>query len=320
MEELTQRFIDSYSYLKEGGLVKNDTDFATNLEVSRSMITEILKGRTNPGGKALQNIVRKYPIDGTWLLSGIGDMAKFVADSLPATERLQDHSNNYITNTPNRTGGGNVKVLRKPDPPTDPPTILLNPQIITVDRNGNDNIVHVPVRARAGYLTGYGDAEFVETLPSFSMPWLTDSTYRSFEIEGDSMYPTLKNKQIVIGQWVEKLEYIREDRVYILVTKTDGIIIKRLLNRIEKHGFIIAKSDAIDDRNQYPNLSINPEDIQEIWYAVWHGGFDFQSPSDTWRRINNHEADITVLQNTVNTLMEIIKGAGLLAQNGTNNL
>src|ERR1700761_1156107 len=33
------------------------------------------------------------------------------------------------------------------------------PRIITVDRSGNDNIVYVPVKARAGYLSGYGDTE-----------------------------------------------------------------------------------------------------------------------------------------------------------------
>jgi phage repressor protein C with HTH and peptisase S24 domain len=173
----------------------------------------------------------------------------------------------------------------------------------------------VPVRARAGYLLGFGDEEFMETLPSFNLPGLPTGTYRAFEVEGDSMYPTLKNREMVIGQWIESFDFIRDDRVYIIVHKTEGVLIKRVLNRLSKHGLLILKSDALDNRNLYPNLSVKPEDIQEIWYATWHGGFDFKSPSDTWQRINNHEADITVLQNTVNQLSEIIKSAGLLKGN-----
>jgi len=113
---------------------------------------------------------------------------------------------------------------------------------------------------------------------------------------------------------VEKMDYIREDRVHILVTKSDGIVIKRLLNRIEQYNKIIAKSDATNDRGLYKNIDIDPEDILEIWYAVFHGGFDFQSPADMWKRVNNHDADITMLQNTVAQLTEAIKSVGLIKE------
>lgn len=106
------------------------------------------------------------------------------------------------------------------------------------------------------------------------------------------MYPTLENKEMIIGQWVEKLDYIREDRVHIIVTKT-GVLVKRLLNRVEKYGYIIAKSDAIDNRNLYPNIEIHPEDILEVWYAVWHGSFNFKSPTELYKKVNNLEADLT---------------------------
>ena len=60
--------------------------------------------------------------------------------------------------------------------------------------------------------------------------------------------------------------------------------------------------------------TIDPDDILEVWYAVFHGGFDFQSPSDMWRRVNNNEADITMLQNTVAQLTDAIKAAGLIKE------
>jgi len=192
--------------------------------------------------------------------------------------------------------------------------IILTPQYITVDSEGEENILHVSARAAAGYLRGYADPVYLGKLPSFRLPGLTDATYRSFTVDGDSMYPTLKNGQMVIGRWVEKMDYIREDRVHILVTKSDGIVIKRLLNRIEQYNKIIAKSDATNDRGLYKNIDIDPEDILEIWYAVFHGGFDFQSPADMWKRVNNHDADITMLQNTVAQLTEAIKSVGLIKE------
>jgi hypothetical protein len=194
--------------------------------------------------------------------------------------------------------------------------IVLTPQYITVDSEGDENILHVSARAAAGYLRGYADPVYLGKLPSFRLPGLTDASYRSFTVDGDSMYPTLKSGQMVIGRWVEKLDYIREDRVHILVTKSDGIIIKRLLNRVEQYNKIIAKSDATNDRGLYKNIEVDPDDILEVWYAVFHGGFDFQSPADMWKRVNNHEADITMLQNTVSQLTDVIRAAGLLKDKG----
>ena len=41
---------------------------------------------------------------------------------------------------------------------------------ITVDKDDNENIELVQVKASAGYLNGYGDPEFVGRLPKFSLP------------------------------------------------------------------------------------------------------------------------------------------------------
>ncbi|MDO3641941.1 S24 family peptidase [Mucilaginibacter sp. L3T2-6] len=206
-------------------------------------------------------------------------------------------------------------------PPNAPPTseygvnaVYLTPQFITVDRDGEENILHISTKAAAGYLRGFADREYLERQPSFRLPGLSDATYRSFEVDGDSMHPTLKHGQMVIGKWVEKLEYIREDRVYIIVHKTRGVIIKRLLNRIKERNKIVCKSDATDDRQMYKTFEIDPEEIQELWYAVFHGGFDFQSPSDLWKRVNNNEADLVALQGTVDKLLGVIKTAGLLKE------
>jgi|SRR6185437_681347 len=224
----------------------------------------------------------------------------FIEGNITDRDRLFVRKNNAV----NVVEPGNEDfVLNEPEIKYSPgrgDKTQLIPQIITVDHGGDENILYVPVKAAAGYLNGYADPVFLERLPSFNLPGLRDGTFRAFEVGGDSMYPTLHDKEMVIGQWVEKLDYIREDRVHILVTKTDGVIVKRLLNRVDKYGYIVAKSDAVNDRNLYPNIEVFPEDILEVWYGVWHGGFNFKAPGDMWKRQNNLEADMTEILRRLN--------------------
>src|SRR5690606_12945511 len=55
----------------------------------------------------------------------------------------------------------------------------------TVSPDNEDNVEMVPVRAKAGYLAGYGDPEYISTLPVFQLPQLPrDRKYRMFQTEG----------------------------------------------------------------------------------------------------------------------------------------
>ena len=60
---------------------------------------------------------------------------------------------------------------------------------ISVDKDDNENIELVPLKASAGYLNGYADPEYVGKLPKFYLPMFNQGTYRAFEIKGDSMLP-----------------------------------------------------------------------------------------------------------------------------------
>ncbi len=66
--------MEVYGCLNEKGIVSGYKDFASQISVSTSMITEISKGRSNVGATALQNIVCVFSINGDWLLTGKGEM------------------------------------------------------------------------------------------------------------------------------------------------------------------------------------------------------------------------------------------------------
>ena len=130
----------------------------------------------------------------------------------------------------NLIGNGKGNLIEKKYPKSDilstvqePETKLLRmPRVVTVDSDGNENLVLVPVRARAGYLSGYGDPEFVATLPAYRIPGLHNGTFRLFETEGLSMYPTLHPGDLIIGSFVDQLRLLRDDRVQDFTIHTSG--------------------------------------------------------------------------------------------------
>lgn len=170
------------------------------------------------------------------------------------------------------------------------------PQVVTVDTKGDENIVMVPVRARAGYLHGYDDPSFIEDLPVYSLPGLSHGTYRLFEVEGISMYPTLHSGDLIIGSFVERLIDVRDDRVYVVVTRNDGLVVKRVLNRIEKDGKLILKSDNHKERDMYPPIVCDPEDILEIWYATGNMSRQLRPPDATHNRVIDLEGRLTLME------------------------
>jgi transcriptional regulator with XRE-family HTH domain len=102
---------------------------------------------------------------------------------------------------------------------------------VVVDREGNNLIEIVPHKAQAGYLTGYADVEFMESLQQLTLPFLGPGKFRAFPIDGDSM-PPHNNKTFVVGKYIENLSEVRNDKTYILITVSEGITYKRLSKKI----------------------------------------------------------------------------------------
>ena len=165
------------------------------------------------------------------------------------------------------------------------------PRIVTVDAGGNDNIIYVPVKARAGYLLGYGDAEFMETLPTFRLPGLSNATYRMFEVDGPSMAPNILHGDRLIGEWVDSLDKIRDNRVYIIV-HSGGVAVKRIVNRLKERGKIYLKSDTIAHRHEFPTVEVDPSDIKEVWYGRLKISSDFSEPAEVYHRLADLEMDV----------------------------
>lgn len=125
-----------------------------------------------------------------------------------------------------------------------------------------NHIPLIPMKAAAGYRNGFPDDEYVKELPHFTLPNLGKGNFRAFEISGDSMLP-LQSGTIVVGEKVERLSQVKDGLTYILVSKTDGIVYKRVFNYLNENGMFY----LVSDNGRYKPYSIDPLDISEVWSA-----------------------------------------------------
>jgi len=125
------------------------------------------------------------------------------------------------------------------------------------------NIIHfVPVKAAAGYLAGYADSEFIDELNTFTLPMLSGGNYRAFEIIGDSMMPT-PSGSIIVGEKIDTTEDVKNDQAYIVVSRHEGIVYKRIV----KNNKAKNKLTLVSDNPQYQPYQVNTEDVVELWLA-----------------------------------------------------
>ena len=103
---------------------------------------------------------------------------------------------------------------------------------IMVDSDNENLIEVVPIKASAGYLSGYDDPEYIEQLQKIKLPFLPTGKHRAFPIKGDSMLP-MKDGAFVIGRFVENRSDIKTGKTYILLTQNDGMVYKRVMNNID---------------------------------------------------------------------------------------
>jgi phage repressor protein C with HTH and peptisase S24 domain len=176
---------------------------------------------------------------------------------------------------------------------------------VTVDKSGKELITYVPVRAQAGYTNGFADGEFLEKLPAFSLPILKEGSYRMFEVNGDSMLQLggggLHDGDIVIAQYVEDFYSIRDNRVYVIVS-TEGVVVKRVLNRLtEKHNMVLVCNS--DNKNgNYPAIILRPHQLLEVWELKAFISKQLSFSTDLWNMINDLQVQQALMQEKLNDM------------------
>ena len=226
---------------KNKGLTQEE--LAKNIGVNRAMIGSYEESRAAPKLSVIQDIAYFFNIL-------IDDLIKV---------RFNDESKG--TSFSDFVKGDNLRVIST-----------------VVDKDDKELITSVPIQASAGYTKGYSDPDYIEELPHFSLPLIelsNERTYRVFQIKGDSMEP-IKSGSYIICEYLANWDDMHDGKPYILISKDDGIVYKRLYNKIKDSGEIMLKSDNPD----YDAYTIKVDDVYEIWKALGFLSFNLPEPDE----------------------------------------
>ena len=150
----------------------------------------------------------------------------------------------------------------------------------TVNPDNEENIEMVPIKAKAGYLEGYGDPEFIRALPVFQLPHLPSSKkYRMFQTEGDSMLP-IPGGSYIIGSFLSEWR-LKMETPCIVVTGTEGISFKLVTFQSGKRTFLLRSLNAI-----YSPYEIGAEEIRELWKFEYYMTHEFPSEALTLQQLS----------------------------------
>ncbi len=165
---------------------------------------------------------------------------------------------------------------------------------VTVDNEENEYVDLVPQKASAGYTNGYADPEYLQELPKIYLPMLKSGTHRAFEIHGDSMLPVVPGS-IIVGQFVENWNHIKSGKTYVVLTHSEGMVYKRVDNKIYENGVL----KLISDNQEYDAYEVPIEDVIEVWEAEMLISSNFPEPDNSSLGINQLSKLVMDLQKEV---------------------
>ncbi len=145
---------------------------------------------------------------------------------------------------------------------------VYQPIAITVDAAGQDNILMVTTKAAAGYMQGCVEKEYLQNLPAFTIPSMEfrNGTFRAFQVNGQSMEPTLRTGDWLICEFTEKLKDIKNGDMYVIVSDTRESVVVKRVDFVEEKGKLYLQSD----NSLFPTYSIKVTDVKEVWKLKAH--------------------------------------------------
>jgi transcriptional regulator with XRE-family HTH domain len=229
-------FHSNIRYLRERRKMSQE-DVARDLELSRNKLQALESGKTvNPSAADMVRFSEYFKVNVDSLLKV--DLPKLGEWKLK--ELLAGHDV-YMR-------GSNIRVLA-----------------ITVDKTNRENTEYVPVKAKAGYASGYNDPEFIAALPRFSLPNLPASgTFRMFPTTGDSMLPIPEHSE-VIAQYVQDWTALPADTPCIVILKSSQEFVFKLVT-VQDDGTLLLRSL---NRNYTP-YTVSSEEVLEVWKYLKH--------------------------------------------------
>lgn len=228
----------------------NSRQFALQNGIDPSQFAKAMKGVKTLGMERLIELSTKYNVDLKWLVSGDdASTPQPPANARDLGQPIATHSAKNGNQFVELTGGNYIMYTKL-----------------------------VTQKASAGYMTGWGDDEFLEELPihPILVQELHKGVYRSFEITGDSMddssKASIEEGDIVTGRQINRslwksAFHTKKYPDFIIVHRTEGITCKRIIAHDTDKGTITCHS-LNPDKKRYPDFEVALDDCLQIFNIV----------------------------------------------------
>lgn len=175
--------------------------------------------------------------------------------------------------------GGNLRVLA-----------------ISVDRSNNENVEYVPVKAKAGYMAGYNDPEFIASLPKYSFPNLPpQGTFRIFPSTGDSMLPIPEGSDI-IAQYVPDWTAIKAETPCVVILKGQQDFVFKMVTMNQDNTILLKSLNT-----EYKPYLVEASDVMEIWRFYAYTSREFPEAKSEMATV------LTAIRNLKEKIVQISK-------------
>jgi len=257
-------------YLRERNNRQTQENLANALGITRSAVSSYEDSRAEPKLVVMNRIAQYFGVTLDQLLNV--DLMKLSDEEIERQKEVSEYA-----------AGHNARILT-----------------ISVDSENQELIQLVPEKAKAGYTQGYADPNYISSLPTYQLPFLPKgATYRAFEIAGDSMLP-LQPNSIVIGKYLDDWKNLKNGDVAVIVSRSEGVVLKKVFNRIEERGTFLLKSTNIN----YASYEIPVTEVVEIWKFAAYISQDFPEEThsvhelkEAFTRLEDQVQEIKMQQN-----------------------
>jgi hypothetical protein len=251
------RFVESYNELLQENFVVSKKDFAEKLDISQQKLSEILNYRMGVTTELLQKFFSVFPVNVEYMFNGKGGLLE-----------------------------GKMR-------PNMRPNVRPNDNFPSILPESQGNIFLLDSKAAAGFGAYVDRPEYYSELSTFSLPFhfLRHGQYICMEVTGDSMHPTVKDKEWVIGERITEHSNIISGYVYLLIT-TDTAVCKRLYYETKAKNI-----ELVSDNETYTAYNIPTSEVVAIYRSVMRLSSDFRNwQSDLRKDIRNLNDRITNLE------------------------
>lgn len=242
-------------------LQMSQVKFANKIRISQGALSQIENGKSQISFDTLRNLSNELNVNCNWVVNGVGKMFYQKEEEDNAT--LKNH------------------------------TLNITSRDFSV-------IPLVKEEAHAGYIEGLENPQYLKSLNKYQIPGYEKGSYRLFEVEGESMIPTIYPGEIVICEYVEGQETVEDGTPCVLITK-DGIVAKRgYYNETDKK-LLILKSD----NSRFKTYSMERKKILEMWKVRGKITSVFiETGLVDAKRMEKLENDLEMLKEEVRKLLE----------------